>query len=89
MGSEKPDLGSGRPDLGSERPDLGSGRPDLRSEKPDLGSERFDLESIRPDLGSERPWGRGRRTYGKRKPEKIAHGGIIGPRPLWGHYPKT
>ena len=54
MGSEKPDLGSGRPALGSERPDLGSGRPDLRSEKPDLGSERSDLESKRPDLGSER-----------------------------------
>ena len=54
MGSEKPDLGSGRPDLGSERPDLGSGGPDLRSEKPDLGSERSDLESKRPDLGSER-----------------------------------
>ena len=66
MGSEKPDLGSGRPDLGSERPDLGSGRPDLRSEKPDLGSERSDLESKRPDLGSERLYlrlgGDGRKT---------------------------
>ena len=87
MGSEKPDLGSGRPDLGSERPDLGSGRPDLRSEKPDLGSERSDLESKRPDLGSERLYlrlGGDGRTDGKRKPEKIALCGIIGHRPLRG-----
>ena len=58
--------------MGSERPDLGSGRPDLRSEKPDLGSERSDLESKRPDLGSERLYLRlGERggTDGKRKPE--------------------
>ena len=72
MGSEKPDLGSGRPDLGSERPDLGSGRPDLRSEKPDLGSERSDLESKRPDLGSERLYlrlgrGGGRTENGNRR----------------------
>ena len=92
MGSEKPDLGSGRPDLGSERPDLGSGRPDLRSEKPDLGSERSDLESKRPDLGSERLYLRLRgggdgRTDG-RKPEKIALCGIIGHRPLRGRCPK-
>ena len=94
MGSEKPDLGSGRPDLGSERPDLGSGRPDLRSEKPDLGSERSDLESKRPDLGSERLYlrlggGGDRRTEnGNRKPEKIALCGIIGHRPLRGCCPK-
>ena len=90
MGSEKPDLGSGRPDLGSERPDLGSGRPDLRSEKPDLGSERSDLESKRPDLGSERLYlrlGGDGRTDGKRKPEKIALCGIIGHRPLRGRFP--
>ena len=73
MGSEKPDLGSGRPDLGSERPDLGSGRPDLRSEKPDLGSERSDLESKRPDLGSERLYlrlggGGGRTETGENRP---------------------
>ena len=95
MGSEKPDLGSGRPDLGSERPDLGSGRPDLRSEKPDLGSERSDLESKRPDLGSERLYlrlgGGGDRQMenGKRKPEKIALCGIIGHRPLRGRCPKS
>ena len=91
MGSEKPDLGSGRPDLGSERPDLGSGRPDLRSEKPDLGSERSDLESKRPDLGSERHYlrlGGDGRTDG-RKPEKIALCGFIGHRPLRGRCPKT
>ena len=76
--------------MGSERPDLGSGRPDLRSEKPDLGSERSDLESKRPDLGSERLYGGGwtdGRTDGKRKPEKIALYGIIGHRPLRGRCP--
>ena len=89
MGSEKPDLGSGRPDLGSERPDLGSGRPDLRSEKPDLGSERSDLESKRPDLGSERLYLRLVGGGDVRKPEKIALCGIIGHRPLRGCCPKT
>ena len=81
--------------MGSERPDLGSERPDLRSEKPDLGSERSDLKSKRPDLGSERLYlrlgGDGRRdgrTDGKRKPEKIALCGIIGHRPLRGRCPK-
>ena len=93
MGSENPDLGSGRPDLGSERPDLESGRPDLRSEKPDLGSERSDLELKRPDLGSERLYlrlggGGDGRTDG-RKPEKIALCGIIGHRPLRGRCPKA
>ena len=88
MGSEKPDLGSGRPDLGSERPDLGSGRPDLRSEKPDLGSERSDLESKRPDLGSERLYLRLVGGGDVRKPEKIALCGIIGHRPLRGRCPK-
>ena len=82
MGSEKPDLGSGRPDLGSERPDLGSGRPDLRSEKPDLGSERSDLESKRPDLGSERLYlrlgggGDGRTENGNQTGENC---------PMWNH----
>ena len=88
MGSEKPDLGSGRPDLGSERPDLGSGRPDLRSEKSDLGSERSNLESKRPDLGSERLGEGG--TDGRKtetRPEKIALCGIIGQRPLRGRCP--
>ena len=95
MGSEKPDLGSGRPDLGSERPDLGSGRPDLRSEKPDLGPERSDLESKRPDLGSEglylRLGGTDGWTDGQtdgRKPEKIALCRIIGHRTLRGRCPK-
>ena len=79
--------------MGSERPDLGSGRPDLRSEKPDLGSERSDLESKRPDLGSERLYlrlggGGDGRTDG-RKPEKIALCGIIGHRPLRGRCPKS
>ena len=81
MGSEKPDLGSGRPDLGSERPDLGSGRPDLRSEKPDLGSERSDLESKRPDLGSERLYlrlgGGGGRTDGRTETGENC--------PMWNH----
>ena len=78
--------------MGSERPNLGSGRPDLRSEKPDLGSERSDLELKRPDLGSERLYlrlggGGDGRTDG-RKPEKIALCGIIGHRPLRGRCPK-
>ena len=55
MGSEKPDLGSGRHNLGSERPDWGTERPDLGSERPDLGSGRPDLGSERPYLGSGRP----------------------------------
>ena len=74
MGSEKPDLGSGRPDLGSER-------PDLRSEKPDLGSERSDLESKRPDLGSLRLYlrlgGGGGRTDGRTETGENC--------PMWNH----
>merc|ERR1712105_267352 len=69
LGSEKPDMGSGRPDLRSERPDLGAGRPDWRSEKPALGSVKSDLGSERPDLGSERLYlrlgGGGGRTDGR------------------------
>ena len=87
MGSERPDLGSGRPNLGFERPDLRSARSDLGSERPDMGSERPNLGLYRLDFRPEKP-GLYRRGTDRWKPEKIALCGIKGHRPLRGRWPK-
>ena len=52
VGSERPELGSGRLVLGSEELEFGSKRPDLGSVRLDSGSEELDLGSERPDLVS-------------------------------------
>ena len=50
MGSESPELESGRPDIGSDM-------PILRSERSDLGSERSDLRVSGAVFEVTRPFG--------------------------------